>query len=185
MKQISVIIRGKFSDAHTPWPPQDSHADVLLSDGQPYGYFGYGGYSPGSGMFMNGIVFDFDRFRSQRPQYVNKNLAKSMGVVSTICTILVDENKAKKFDEYWKKMAKDALQGRDNFNIIGNNCSSHAARAFAYAGLLNSPEIAGFDTPNNLFLNLRSKNNGNFYCTSGYIDIKKINSKYILEVETN
>lgn len=182
MKTIAIIIRGKHSQSHNP-DLMDQHADVLLSTGQPYGYFGYGGLSPTFGFWMNGIVFDFERFKSNRAHFVDSQIARKANVVSTICMISVREDIARRFDEYWMKLRLATMKGEDGFSMLGNNCSSHAARAFKYAGILIDDEIPGLDTPQNLFLALRNRMTGNFTCQSGYLGIEKKFSRFQITVE--
>jgi hypothetical protein len=53
--------------------------------------------------------------------------------------------------------------------------------AFRHAGIIQH-EIPGLDTPQGLFVQLRSSFNTSFKCKSGHVGIKKINGRYELEV---
>jgi hypothetical protein len=165
MKSIAIIIRGKHNEAHEPGP-FDQHADVVLSDGSPYGYFGEGvGFSADYGMFMDGVVYNYDVFKQKRPYYIDSEYAKRVNVISTICVIRVSDDVAVRFDQYWKN---PKVRGKDSFSMLGNNCATHAAEAFRHAGVMKGG-IPGLDTPDHLYHELKLRLGGNFKCTSGYI----------------
>lgn len=67
--------------------------------------------------------------------------------------IEVTPREAERFQQTWQ-----ALRTRPgSFSLVGFNCASHAALAFAIAGLVGR-EIPGLDTPDNLFQALWSRN---------------------------
>lgn len=182
MKVLGIIIRGKHSEAHDP-DLLAQHADVILSDGSPVGYFGQGGGSFGNiGMFMDGVVFDYNSYLNYRPEYVDIDTARQANVISTVCTVRVDDAVAKRFDDYWKRLDKSARAGKESFSLLGNNCSTHASDAFRFAGVLKEG-IPGLDTPQNLYHQLKIKYGGNFRCTSGYIGFTGTGAHFNLQVE--
>ncbi len=182
MKQIGIIIRGKQSEAHEP-DYMEMHADVVLSDGSPIGYFGEnGGFSASAGMFMDGVVYDYTRMAAERPYYTNAETARSYGVVSTICLINVEDAAAQKFDQFWKDMSAPGRARENGFSLLGNNCSTNAAKAFRYAGIIDDG-IPGLDTPQTLFTQLRSKLGGNFRCASGYVGFLKNGMQMKIQIE--
>lgn len=73
--RIGLIVRGKFGPAHAP-DLMAQHADVILPDGSPIGFFGEGpAYSGGSlgsgssnrsGMNLRGMVYDYELMRINR-----------------------------------------------------------------------------------------------------------------------
>lgn len=183
MKVISLVIRGKVSEDHNPsWFNQ--HSDVVLSTGAPVGFFAASS-AYGSKMFSNdGDVFDFETYKSLRPQYVDVTVAKQMNSISTICRIEVTDLQAQKFDQYWKMLASDVDSKKERYNLIGNNCSSRANQAFVAAGILDK-EIPGLDTPNNLYEQLKNKYPGSFACKSGYVGFKKVGHQFQTEYISN
>lgn len=146
-KKIALVVRGKQGPNQHP-DKLDQHADVILQNGSPRGFFGTGNDNSGNaiGLRMDGIVYDYPLFQRHRPQYVNADMAVSRRVVSTVLVIEVDAATAKKFDEAWWRMKQDP----GSFDILGNNCSTHASAAFITAGLLDST-IPWMDTPDNLY----------------------------------
>ena len=153
------------------------HADVVLSDGSPIGYFGEGqGALQQYGMYMDGAVYDYSAMAAERPAYIDIEKAVAARVISTLCLIQVDDLTARKFDEYWQFKKAEVRVENPGFSILGENCSTTAARAFRYAGVIDEG-IPGLDTPQNLFSQLRFKLGSNFQCVSGYVGFKKENGK--------
>jgi hypothetical protein len=152
-KRIALVVRGKLGPTHHP-DKLDQHADTIEQDGSPVGFFGTGnnGSFNGIGMGMDGIVYDYPLFQRYRPQYVDQAMAISRRVVSTVLIIEVDKATADKFDDAWSKM-KSSPGG---FDILGNNCATHASKAFIAAGVLDST-IPWMDTPDNLYDQLVDK----------------------------
>jgi hypothetical protein len=146
-KKVSVVVRGKQGPNHHP-DKLDQHADCILQNGAPIGFFGEGndGSLNGVGLGMNGVVYDYPLFQRHRPQYVNLNMAVARRVVSTVLIIEVDQTTATKFDEAWWRMRTNP----GSFDIVGNNCATHASAAFIYAGVVTSG-IPWMDTPDNLY----------------------------------
>ncbi len=180
MKIIGLIIRGKHSETHNP-DLLEQHADVVLSDGAPIGYFGEGGGAfARSGMFMDGVIYDYNSLKQQRPYYVDLDLARQLNVISTICTIKVEDDVAKKFDDYWRNL-KNNNKG-NTFSLLGNNCSTHAADAFRAAGVLKSG-ISGLDTPDHLYHDLKFRYGANFRCSSGYVGFTQAGRQFQFQVE--
>ena len=181
MKMIGIIIRGKHSNDHDP-AYMEMHADVLLSDGSPIGYYGEGGgFSARSGMGMDGVVYDYETMRAQRPFYTELELAAQYGVISTLCVVQVDDDKARKFDEYWKNLSKPGVAKANGFSLVGNNCSSNAAAAFEYAGVIDGG-IPGLDTPQNLYTQLQAKYGSSFKCHSGYVGFRRTGNQMNVQV---
>jgi hypothetical protein len=183
VKKIAIIIRGKHNIGHEP-ELLNQHADVVLSDGSPMGYFGSEGYSPSVGMFMRGLVINYHEFSAiNREAYVDARVAKQQRVVSTICYFPVAPQQAKKFDQWWKSNDNlaDGRNSNFSFSLLGNNCSSHANKALKHANII-SGSIPGLDSPQNLFLQLKSKFGSSFKCQSGYIGFRPVGQKFQLEV---
>lgn len=148
--QISLIIRGKAGEQHNPGV-MEQHADVILSDGTPMGFFGEnGGVSAGIGMGMDGVVADPDWFDENRSGYMNARIAERYDMPSTVLTLGVTPEQAAKFDEYWANLEDEP----GDFSLLGANCSTHAAEAFEYAGITDKG-IPGLDTPDNLYSQLK------------------------------
>lgn len=170
---VGLVVRGKRSATHVPGLMQQ-HADCILPDGSPIGFYGdgpprtSGGSSGGSsntlGMNMTGLVADYTKMRMMRPQYVDLATAKKYGVMSTILTIRVTTGEAFAFLDYWIKLS--AKPG--GFDIVGNNCSTHASDAFITSGIL-SDGIPGLDTPDNLYRQLVTVKTGTTTSYSGHV----------------
>lgn len=179
---VGLIVRGKTSDSHSPGL-MEQHADCILPDGGPVGYFGdegdgssgrtsSGGGSSSvswnrSGMNMKGFVAYYPEFQRIRPFYVNIDQAMKYGVQSTVLVIQITPEQAKIFTQTWKNMALSP----GTFNILGGNCSTHASSAFVEAKIL-SQGIPGLDTPNNLYQQLKDKKKPAFKSYSGYVGFK-------------
>jgi hypothetical protein len=157
--KIGLIVRGKQSHEHSP-DLMAQHADVILADGSPMGFFGEGeahssgasgsGSSAGYGLNMKGAVFDYNMMKHQRPYYVDLDMAKSKyKIVSTILTVTVSKEEAQMFSEYWSTLDRDPAF----FNILGYNCSTRASQGFVHAGVVRGG-IPGLDTPDNLYRQL-------------------------------
>lgn len=150
---IALIVRGKTGRDHAPW--DNGHADVILPSGAPAGFFGHPtnretGYA---GFEIPGWVFGYNSFSAYRPEYVNLADARAHNVISGVLIIGVTAEESRRFQRAWQEMrARPGL-----FTIVGNNCATHAARAFAQAGLVNR-ELSGIDTPDGLFRALLSRN---------------------------
>ena len=182
MPFIGLIIRGKYSEAHEP-DLMAQHADVILSTGAPNGFFGEGEPLSGvPGMLMEGRVYDYAEMAVQRPYYVFKEEAKRRGVVSTYCSLHVSTEKAKRFDAFWSELHRRALGKKENFTLIGDNCSTHASEGFVAAGILDV-SIPGLDTPDNLFKQLKTRYGGSFRCQSGYIGVERNGMRFNLTVD--
>ncbi|WP_444943301.1 hypothetical protein ACJJIK_15765 [Microbulbifer sp. ZKSA006] len=205
LNEIGLIVRGKENDAHSPGV-LDQHADCILPNGQPIGFFGEGGdVSSGpsgssgslfkssipswangpsasfnkSGLNMKGLVADYDDMLKIRPYYVNINSAKLYNIKSTAILIEVSEPQATLFKSFWYnlKISPGA------FNMLGGNCSSKAAKAFNYAKVLNK-DIPGLDTPDNLYKHLKAKFKDKCTILSGFIGAHPISGdKYDLVFE--
>jgi hypothetical protein len=196
--RVALIVRGKTSHAHEPDLMQQ-HADCVLSNGAPVGFFGEGntgssgGGSSGSGasskksanssgssgMGLTGVVYDFAALSRKRAPYVDASIAKGSGVVSTVLFIQVSAAEAKAFDKAWADMAADP----GSFQILGWNCSSHASQAFQKAGIL-AGGIPGLDTPNNVYLQLCTEKAGKVSVASGYVGFSAFGSGYMMMIDT-
>lgn len=184
---IGLIVRGKKNDSHSPGT-MEQHADCILPNGEPVGYFGGGGDassgSSGSSFFssksswkngpsislnstginMKGMVAHYPDLQKMRPYYVDIDLAKKYDVFSTVLLIKVSQSQASLFKTFWEtlKLSPGA------FNILGGNCSTKAAKAFAHAKVI-SGGIPGLDTPNNLYDYLKAKHQDAKRIYSGHI----------------
>ena len=167
---VALIVRGKHSPSHIP-DKTAQHADCILPKGTPVGFFGVGGGKSGTGgskgIGMKGMVFYYDDFVINRPPYVDREVAKASNNVCTVLKLDVTREQALKFYTAWGEMRANA----GKFNLLGNNCATHAALAFYNSGLLAVPEIPGLDTPNNLYLTLRAAYGGE--SLSGFLGFKK------------
>ncbi len=164
--RIALVVRGKMSAQHHP-DKMAQHADVILADGSPCGFYGEGNGASGNriGMSMQGKVYDYETMRIERPYYVSMDSAVSNRVVSTVLLVKVTARQAAAFGASWKAMALSP----GNFNIFGGNCSTHASAAFIDAGLL-SDGIPGLDTPDRLYGQLvDTLKSGALQSISGYI----------------
>jgi hypothetical protein len=166
--KVALIVRGKTTPSHSPGV-LEQHADCVRSDGSPVGYFGEAG--EGSGYIVSAVligihgeVYDMDSFRQNRPHYVDANVARGYGVVSTALVVRISSAQAALFDEYWNRLADDP----GTFRLLGQNCSTRASGAFRHAGILVSG-IPGLDTPNNLYRQLVAQRRDICESYSGYI----------------
>ena len=148
--KVALIVRGKLSAAHEPGN-MEQHADCILPDGSPVGFFGEGdGDKLNSvGMSMKGVVYDHSELLIHRKPYVDFKAAVAYQVISTLLIIDVDKKQADLFRKYWSKLDKSP----GIFNILGGNCSTHASESFVNAEILKNG-IPGLDTPNNLYKQL-------------------------------
>lgn len=68
--KIALIVRGKTGVNHDP-DLLAQHADVILADGSPVGFFGQGEGTSGSGgslgAGMDGVVYDKNLLKVHRP----------------------------------------------------------------------------------------------------------------------
>ncbi len=199
---IGLIVRGKKDVKHKPGV-MEQHADCILPNGAPIGFFGGGGdVSSGSsgssfasslkswgdgpsvswnktGINMKGMVADYKTFNKIRPMYIDAKLAKKYNVISTVLLLDVTKSEAELFEQYWTNLKLNP----GSFNILGGNCSTHASEAFVAAKILNSG-IPGLDTPDNLFQQLKAKHAGKTRIISGYVGSRPINGdKYELIIE--
>jgi hypothetical protein len=164
--RIALVVRGKVSAEHHP-DKSDQHADVILADGSPLGFYGEGNGASGNriGMSMQGKVYDYETMRIERPYYVSVDSAVSNRVISTVLLINVTASQAAAFDKGWKAMALSP----GVFNIVGGNCSTHASASLIEAGLLTDG-IPGLDTPDRLYGQLvATLKPGALQSISGYI----------------
>lgn len=177
MKLIAVVIRGKHGEAHNP-ALMEQHADVVLSTGEPMGFFGSGGgFSGQYGMFMDGVVADFGVMRDMRPYYVEAAVAETYNVVSTICYLQVSDDQAAKFDAFWKAPDEKTRRDMKSFSLVGDNCSTAASMAMRHAGILRG-EIPGLDSPNGLYHQMKTRFGMGFACQSGYVGFEKQGNKF-------
>jgi hypothetical protein len=177
--QVGLIVRGKRTEEHRP-SALDTHADVMLSSGQPAGYFGQNSSDNSQiqdwGIGMPGRVGGPDWWESEdsdvdgtpdRLAYVDGEVAREWDWPSTICKLNVSPEQAEAFDHYWVALSRE----QDDFSIAGDNCSTHAAEAFEAAGLIPGG-IPGFDTPDALYDELKRIHGEALNCQSGYIDFR-------------
>lgn len=122
--KVALIVRGKRSHNHVP-ENLEQHADCILSNGSPVGFFGEGndGSSNSSGFGMDGIVYDYSALARKRAPYVDSGIAKSTGIISTVLFVHISSAEASAFDKAWLDMASNP----GSFQILGWNCSTHAS----------------------------------------------------------
>ncbi len=196
--RVALIVRGKTSHSHAPGV-MEQHADCILSNGAPIGFFGTGndgssgGASSGigessrrsanssnsSGMGMTGVVYDFAGLSRARANYVDMTVARGTGTISTVLFVQVSAAEARAFDRAWADMMADP----GSFHILGWNCSTHASMAFRNAGIL-AGGIPGLDTPDNLYRQLCVEKAGKVSVISGYVGFSAFGSGYMLTVDT-
>ena len=178
--RVALIVRGKTSHSHKPGN-MDQHADCMLSNGAPVGFFGSGndGSSNSIGMGMTGVVYDYSGLSRARAPYVDAAIARGTGTISTVLFIQVSTTEASVFDKAWADMTSDP----GSFQILGWNCSTHASSAFRKAGIL-AGGIPGLDTPDNLYRQLCVEKAGKVSVISGYVGFSAFGSGYMLTVDT-
>lgn len=187
--KIGLIVRGKTSPTHEPGN-MAQHADCVLADGSPIGFFGDEGAATGEstgqgswnsiGMNMKGLVADYHKLQTIRPYYVDTTLAKRYKVISTVLLIQVTPTEASLFKDYWTKLTLKP----GSFHILGANCSTHASEAFVYAGILGGG-IPGLDTPNNLYKQLVTVKKGKTESHSGHVGFTPVSTGgYTMTVDT-
>lgn len=168
---IALIIRGKKSAEHNPGI--NSHADCILPGGEPLGYFSAqgtqsGGDSSGSwhsvGLNQQGQVIDYSIMKRALKAYTNPEIAHSKKLYSTILLIEIDAIEAISFKNYWSNLKTKP----DGFRLLGNNCSTHASKAFIKAKILRRG-IPGLDTPNNLYKQLLELKDRRMISYSGFV----------------
>lgn len=160
---IALVARGKTSRGTFPFG--NGHADVILPSGAPAGFLVHPEDDDGRSFIeVRGWVYNYASFSAHRPQYVNMTDARANNEISGVLLIRVTPRESERFQRAWQHMR--ASPG--NFTISGNNCATHAARAFAQAGLVNR-EIRGLDTPDNLFHALLSQNRSRCRDEYGYL----------------
>jgi len=196
-RHIGLIVRGKTSEEHDPGV-MEQHADCILSDGAPIGFFGEGnggassgqssqngssnssgGTSGSTGIGMTGAVYDFKEFQQKRPHYVDGDFARKYNVVSAVLRISVSADEAKKFDTYWAEL--DAKP--KNFYLLGGNCSTRASAAFRESGILRGG-IPGLDTPNNLWKQLKSHCGTRAEAHFGLVNFQRAGASYNVTVSS-
>ncbi|MFN6955463.1 MAG: hypothetical protein ACK4PG_11775 [Acetobacteraceae bacterium] len=177
--RIALVVRGKLGHAHHPGN-MEQHADCILDDGSPIGFFGHGNNNSGNGigLRMDGVVYQYPEFQTHRPWYVNTADAVSNRVVSTVLMIEVTRSTADAFKASWDAM----ILRPGNFNILGGNCATHASAAFIDAGVV-SGGIPGLDTPDNLYGQLvRTVARAKLSAFSGHIGfVPRASGGYIIE----
>lgn len=178
--KVALIVRGKKSHEHIPGK-LEQHADCILSNGTPIGFYGEGNDGSGntSGLGMDGIVYDYSALLRKRAPYVDIGQARSTGTISTVLFVPVSPTEAAAFDKAWADMtANPGL-----FQILGWNCSTHASSAFRKARIL-AGGIPGLDTPNNLYRQLCVEKAGKLSVISGYVGFSTFGKGYMLTVDT-
>lgn len=163
---------------HNPWDDPSvlaQHADCILPNGFPIGFFGQGpvrtgesvgsGSSLSSGINMHGVVFDHAAMAAQRPFYIDAKQAKATGVVSTVLIFDVGAKNTAQFAQYWKSKKRSP----GGFSLLGNNCSTNASEGFMAAQVVGEG-IPGLDTPAKLLRQLLASRPKNSVATySGFI----------------
>jgi len=173
--RIALIVRGKRSPSHEPGV-MDQHADCILPNGAPVGFFGDMPGGP-SGMGLTGVVADYAWFSAHRPYYVNLATAKGYGAVSTLLTVEVSAVQAGLFASYWSAAALSP----GDFYILGKNCSTVASDSFVSSGIL-AGGIPGLDTPNSLYNQLVAVKGAAAKSYSGYLGFSPASGAFTVEV---
>jgi hypothetical protein len=121
---------------------------------------------------MDGEVWGYSRLLVERLPYVDLAHAASTHTMSTLLAINVSESERMRFEQAWSAMMVDP----GIFGILRMNCATHAAHAFAAAGLVisrrggRSDEIDDLDTPTHLFNQLYNGGaNGRCEIYTGYL----------------
>lgn len=149
------------------------HADCILPNGEPIGYFANDGAATGGPssaswnvihMNKTGVVLDYRKMKRTLPQFTNEKTAKAKNILSTVLLVDVNDVEARLFSTYWQELS----QSSGSFHLLGKNCSTRASQAFIKAGILHS-QIPGIDTPNNLYEQLAKEKSRNPTSFSGYI----------------
>ena len=170
---VGLIVRGKTGPNHAP-DNSEQHADCVLPDGSPIGFFGEEGANSGGSvgqgswnniyMNMKGTVYDYDLMYDRRRYYVDVAAAKNENIVSTLLVIDLAPPATTSFVNYWSRLKADPK----GFHLLGGNCSTRASAAFVYAKILPNG-IPGLDTPDNLYRQLTVEGQGKTRSYSGYI----------------
>jgi hypothetical protein len=161
---IAYVVR--FKPSHAEGPPDGGHSDCILPTGAPVGYFGSGAVG------ADGVVFTYATFLARRKAYVKATEARAAACISTLLVLDVGKRRAEAFRNSWFSMRSKT----DGFTILGNNCSTHASRAFHAAGLISTHEVDGVDTPNNLYDQIVSDSPVGWKSYSGYLDFDPVGS---------
>lgn len=196
--QVALIVRGKLSAAHEP-DLMEQHADCVLSNGAPIGFYGQGNHGSSadgssgidkssrksaasfnsSGFGMSGVVYEYAELSRFRAPYVDIAIARGTGSICTVLVVTVSNGEAKAFDQAWTAMKKDP----GSFHILGSNCSSHASQAFQNSGIL-AGGIPGLDTPNNLYRQLATEKAGKAATYSGYAGFSPAGAGFSVTIST-
>lgn len=189
---VGLIVRGKVGPDHTPGN-LEQHADCVLPDGSPIGFFGEPGDHSGSGsglsswnktgMNMRGAVYEYAEFmdpKKRRQHYVDIVSARADDLRSTLLIVNASSPATTLFVEYWNKLKFDP----GGFFLVGANCSTRASSAFVYAKLLPNG-IPGLDTPDKLYRQLVAELPGRTKSYSGYLGFTpKAGGGYSVVIET-
>jgi hypothetical protein len=178
---VGLIVRGMWSPGHEPGV-REQHADVVVptatGEMRTRGFFGdkaRGGMSFGLGrevgLGIPGYTRDWASFLRDRPQYVDLEYAKLTDYRSSLILMKVTRAQAAALDQYWQDLHKDP----GDFYFLGRNCSTAAAAGFEQAHI--AKEIAGLDTPDRLFRQLRAEYPDTFMI-SGYYGYTRAGRRY-------
>ncbi|MFT3868904.1 MAG: hypothetical protein QM715_10645 [Nibricoccus sp.] len=167
----------------------EQHADCILSNGEPIGYFflgapfGMSSMAVPSSVFQSadkgreGMVVDYKAMKRLMPHFTDASRARQTGCLSTFILVETSQENVSAFDGYWQ-LQRNSPGG---FYIFGGNCSSYASRAFRHAKILTS-SIPGMDTPNNLYNQLARHNGLKTMSYSGHIGFVQHNGKLAVEI---
>lgn len=186
---IGLVVRGKTGPDHHPGV-MEQHADCILPNGAPIGFFGDDGVASGGSSSGQGSSASSGRSSSSgsfaSPGRSSGSSSNSTGMnmrgaVFSYLTYLkarpyyVDVAQARKYKVKSTVLTINvtaaeakAFQGYwDNltkkpgpFYLLGYNCSTHASEAFIEAGIVDSG-IPGLDTPDHLYDQLIDDSAGN------------------------
>ena len=183
-RSVAFICRGKTSLSQSP-NLTDQHGDCVLENGAPIGFFGEDfnaavdigrvvgeaalmslvpGVGPTLGFALgfgdtytrrDGLVRTYHGFRTARLEYVSISEAKAKRQLSGLVMVPVSAREAQDFRSSWQTMRLDP----GAFHYLFNNCSTHAAKAFARANII-SPTSETIETPDHLFQYLMKNRSG-------------------------
>ncbi|TCJ20401.1 hypothetical protein EZJ19_00460 [Parasulfuritortus cantonensis] len=196
---VGLVVRGKTGIGHAPGVLQQ-HADCVLPNGAPVGFFGDGGdWSSGwdrSGSSGSSGSSSGSSSQSSRPGPSASSNISGMNMKGTVFYYedferrrpqYVSADKAREVEavstlllvtvtaeqaKAFTKYWQDRRAQPGDFYLLGHNCSSHAAEAFIEAGIV-SEGIPGLDTPDNFYNQLANVLGAKATSYAGYLDFQR------------
>ena len=123
------------------------HIDMAIHGIGMFGFYGYGPGTSGNevGMGFHGYWnYSYHRFafgKVPRANYIDGRA----GLLSTICVVMVCPRQVREMAQKLHQLERHP----GKFDIVGNNCSTHACDVLGAGGILRRG-IPGLDTPQNL-----------------------------------